>query len=73
MSTLGNDSKLLHPPERVVSDELSELGDPEDGEVVVESLSFGEISFERVVPVDGISSVGEIFFNQDWGGERERE
>lgn len=55
-----------------MSDELPELGDSEDGEVVVESLSLGKISFEREVPVNGISSIGEVFFDEDWGGKRQR-
>ena len=65
VGSLGNESNLLHGPNGVVGNELSELGGSEDGSVVVESLSLGVVSLQRVVPVHLVSTVGKIVLDED--------
>lgn len=72
MGSLGNESNLLHSPNGVVGDKLSQLGGSEHGGVVVESLSLGVVSLERVVPVDLVSTVSEIVLNENCRGLKEK-
>ena len=72
MGSLGDESNLLHGPNGVVGNELSELGGSEDGSVVVESLSLGVVSLQRVEPVNLVSTVGEIVLDEDWWERKEK-
>lgn len=52
-----------------MGDDLAEPAHSEHGQVIVRGLGFSDVSLERVVPGNLVSSVSEILVLDDWSNK----